>query len=172
MLSDSLTNWLTQSDSIYAILSAASDAEPLRHYQEKEGKQRLYPLYANTEYAVWTQVMPYLVRIPSHSHFFKWVEQTSATDWGWFFTSTASEQELIPYFTALTQAIMPAGDIVFFRYWDTDYLRVIFRSQTLPYNPFIPAISSCWLNGEIFNFQPDLVQPAKNHLGGMLTLRY
>lgn len=163
---ESLSSWLDacpRHQPLYAILSASSEAEPVRHYTEKDGRQPLWPLYADTSYAQWHPVMPYLVRLHRQSRFFEWITQTSSTDWGWLLTADVHESALAAHFRAFTQVLMPDGETVFFRYWETDYLRPIFHSLTEPTNSLIPPMQSCWLNGESFSFQPDTECSAKKN---------
>lgn len=163
-MSDSITHWLDNISSeqmCYAILSAVSELEPIRHYISLDGRNQLHPLYANTPYAQWHAVMPYLVRLSPKSRFWQWIEAAKANDWGWVFSTELSERQLVPYFTALTQVVMPNDEIAFFRYWDTDYLRSIFHFHSQQTNTLLPPITSCWLNHETFDFHADLNQPAK-----------
>lgn len=151
-----LMTWVEQNNStaIYAILSSVSDAEPVRHYTELDGKNMLHPLYANTAYAQWYPVMPYLVRLSPKSRFWQWIETTKSDDWGWLFASESTENELAPYFTSLTQVIMPDGERVFFKYWEQVYLSIILNTLHESTFSLIPSISSIHLNKENFEFHP------------------
>ena len=164
MQSKKFTAWLESlqtTEHLYAIISSTSDVEPVRHYFQLDGREPVYPLYANTPYADWNPVMPYLARLNAGSHFLDWIRETTATDWGWLFTSTSSTEELASHLTSLTQVLMPDHSLVFFRYWDTDYLRAIFHYLNETTSSLLPPMSSCWLNGESFSFQANTEQPAR-----------
>jgi hypothetical protein len=159
-----LQDWLAAlnpDDYLYAVISAASEAEPVRYYFQLDGATIAWPLYANTPYADWHPVMPYLVKLSRTSPFLDWVSTTESTDWGWLFSSTQEADELAPHFSSLTQATMPEGDRVFFRYWDGDYFSLILSHQHEQTCSLIPAISACWVNGHTFSFQPDNTTAAK-----------
>lgn len=163
-LSKPLSGWLTALDPdvhLYAIISAASEAEPVRYYFQRDGATIAWPLYANTHYADWHPVMPYLVKLSRHSPFLDWVNTTEATDWGWLFTSSQEASELAPYFTSLTQATMPEGERVFFRYWDGDYFSLILSHQHEQTCSLLPPMRACWANGHTFTFHPDNTTTAK-----------
>lgn len=146
---------------MYAIISAASDAEAVRYYFQHDGSTIAWPLYANTPYADWHPVMPYLVTLSRASPFLDWINTTEATDWGWLFSSTQEAGELAPHFRSLTQATMPDGEQVFFRYWDGDYFSLILSQQNEHTCALIPAMRACWVNGHTFTFHPDNTAAAK-----------
>jgi hypothetical protein len=159
-----LQGWLAAlnpDEYLYAIISAASEAEPVRYYFQLDGATIAWPLYANTPYADWYPVMPYLMKLSRTSPFLDWVNTTESTDWGWLFSSTQEADELAPHFSSLTQATMPDGDRVFFRYWDADYFSLILSHQHEQTCSLIPAMTACWVNSHTFTFQPDNTSAAK-----------
>ena len=110
MTSEPLTprQWLTDNplrsgESLYAVISSTSDADPLAAYRQRGVVEPSCLLWAETPYADWLPVMPYLLRLTPDSEFIQWVAQTDADDWGWLAISTASPQRITEHLRSLTQ---------------------------------------------------------------------
>lgn len=107
----------------YLILSGTYSQEaaqrPISQYFISEGTDAR-PLWADTAYTAWQEVMPYLVPVSKSSPFLNWIDERSSKEqhWGFGLLSHASIDELACHFKGLTQILMPSGEAVFFRYWD------------------------------------------------------
>lgn len=64
----SLAEWVAvQTSPLYAVLAGASDAAPLQHYYQLDGRHTPRGLYLGTPYHDWLPVMPYLVELDKES---------------------------------------------------------------------------------------------------------
>jgi hypothetical protein len=119
--------WLEQhplktSEQLFAIFSNASAAEPFNAWQRSISVQAPSPIWADTAYAEWEPVMPYVGIVAAGSEFLEWVASTESRDWGWLAVSSASQDVLVEHLRSLTQVLLPNGNAVFFRFWDGRYL--------------------------------------------------
>ena len=74
MISEPLTprQWLEDNplrpgESLYAVISSTSDADPLAAYRQQGGVEPPDKLWADTAYADWLPVMPYLLKLTPDS---------------------------------------------------------------------------------------------------------
>nr|WP_301271383.1 DUF4123 domain-containing protein [Pseudomonas mandelii] len=139
---------LTQSEQLFAIFSSASAAEPFRAWQRSITAQAPSPIWADTAYAEWEAVMPYVGIVAAGSEFLEWVATTESRDWGWLAVSSATSEALVEHFRSLTQALLPNGNAVFFRFWDGRYLLPILQSAEVNAAQLIPVIGRCLINGQ------------------------
>ncbi|OCG46653.1 hypothetical protein A9G35_04740 [Gilliamella sp. Choc5-1] len=145
-----LANWrtitATSSMPLYAVLSNVSDAQAVKNYYITDGSQTPYGLYTGTPYEHWFSVMPMLVRLDEHSPFLDWVNNTEYKDWGWLARSHLPFEDICAHLRSLTQAIMPDGETVFFRYWDGEYLSTMLDYFTDSWQDVLPAFAFYWIN--------------------------
>ena len=150
MLDMPLSNWrtitATSSMPLYAVLSNVSDAQAVKNYYITDGSQTPYGLYTGTPYEHWFSVMPMLVRLDEHSPFLDWVNNTEYKDWGWLARSHLPFEDICAHLRSLTQAIMPDGETVFFRYWDGEYLSIMLDYFTDSWQDVLPAFAFYWIN--------------------------
>ncbi|MCO6538405.1 MAG: DUF4123 domain-containing protein [Gilliamella sp.] len=150
MLDMPLSNWraitATSSMPLYAVLSNVSDAQAVKNYYITDGSQTPYGLYTGTPYEHWFSVMPMLVRLEEHSPFLDWVNNTEYKDWGWLARSHLPFEDICTHLRSLTQAIMPDGETVFFRYWDGEYLSIMLDYFTDSWQDVLPAFAFYWIN--------------------------
>lgn len=139
---------LQPSEQLFAIFSSASAAEPFKAWQRSITVQAPSPIWANTAYAEWEAVMPYVGIVAADSEFLEWVATTESLDWGWLAVSAASHQALVEHLRSLTQALLPNGDKVFFRFWDGRYLLPILQSAEVDSVQLLPLIGRCLINGQ------------------------
>jgi len=131
---------LKPSEHLFAIFSNASDARPPLVAPN--------PIWAETIYAEWDAVMPFVGIVAEDSEFLDWVASTESRDWGWLAVSSASLEVLVEHFCSLTQVLMPDGKAVFFRFWDGRFLLPILQSDEVQSAQLMPVISRGLINGQ------------------------
>nr|WP_242486655.1 DUF4123 domain-containing protein [Pseudomonas sp. TH49] len=131
---------LKSSEQLFAVLSNASDARPPLVAPS--------PIWADTIYAEWDAVMPFVGIVAADSEFLDWVASTESRDWGWLAVSSASLEVLVEHFCSLTQVLMPDGKAVFFRFWDGRFLLPILQSDEVQSAQLMPVISRGLINGQ------------------------
>ncbi|OCG60403.1 DUF4123 domain-containing protein [Gilliamella sp. Fer4-1] len=150
MLAIPLSQWrtitATSAMPLYAVLSNVSDAQAVKNYYITDGSQTPYGLYSGTPYEHWFSVMPMLVRLDEHSPFLDWINNTEHKDWGWLARSHLPFADICAHLRSLTQAIMPDGETVFFRYWDGEYLSIMLDYFTDSWQDVLPAFAFYWIN--------------------------
>lgn len=136
------------SEQLFAIFSSASAAEPFKAWQRSITAQAPSPIWADTAYAEWEAVMPYVGIVPADGEFLEWVAATESRDWGWLAVSCAAQEALVEHLRSLTQVLMPNGNAVFFRFWDGRYLLSVLRSADVNATQLMPVIDRCLINGQ------------------------
>lgn len=131
---------LKPAEQLFAIFSNASDARP--------PLVGLHPIWADTIYAEWDAVMPFVGVVAADSAFLDWVASTESRDWGWLAVSTASLEVVVEHFRSLTQVLMPDGAAVFFRFWDGRFVLPILKSDEVQSAQLMPVISRGLINGQ------------------------
>ncbi|MHC8337185.1 DUF4123 domain-containing protein [Pseudomonas sp. HLT2-19-2] len=139
---------LKPSEQLFAIFSNTSAAEPFKAWQRSSTAQAPSPIWADTAYAEWEPVMPYVGIVAAGSEFLEWVATTESRDWGWLAVSSASQEVLVEHLRSLTQVLLPNGNAVFFRFWDGRYLLPILRSAEVNATQLMPVIGRCLINGQ------------------------
>ena len=139
---------LKPSEQLFAIFSNASAAEPFKAWQRSSTAQAPSPIWADTAYAEWEPVMPYVGIVAAGSEFLEWVATTESRDWGWLAVSSASQEVLVEHLRSLTQVLLPNGNAVFFRFWDGRYLLSILQSADVNATQLMPVIDRCLINGQ------------------------
>jgi hypothetical protein len=139
---------LQPSEQLFAIFSSTSAAEPFKAWQRSITAQAPSPIWADTAYAEWDAVMPFVGIVPADGEFLEWVASTESRDWGWLAVSSASQGVLVDHLRSLTQALLPNGDKVFFRFWDGRFLLPILQSGEVDCAQLLPVISRCLINGQ------------------------
>ncbi|MGG7651739.1 DUF4123 domain-containing protein [Pseudomonas sp. ES4] len=139
---------LKPSEQLFAIFGSASTAEPFKAWQRSIKAQAPSPIWADTAYAEWEPVMPYVGIVAAGSEFLQWVATTESRDWGWLAVSSAPQEVLVEHLRSLTQVLLPNGNAVFFRFWDGRYLLPILRSAEVDATQLMPVIERCLINGQ------------------------
>ncbi|MBS4087379.1 DUF4123 domain-containing protein [Pseudomonas rustica] len=139
---------LNSTEKLFAIFSNASDSEPLKAWQVSAKALAPNPIWADTIYAEWDAVMPYVGIVATDSEFLDWVATTESLDWGWLAVSSASLEVVVEHFRSLTQVLMPDGKTVFFRFWDGRFLLPILQSDAVDSVQLLPVISRGLINGQ------------------------
>jgi hypothetical protein len=139
---------LKSSEQLFAVFSNASAAEPFKAWQRSISAQAPRPIWADTAYAEWELVMPYVGIVAAGSEFLDWVATTESRDWGWLAVSCATQDVLAEHLRNLTQVLLPNGNAVFFRFWDGRYLLPILRSAEVNATQLMPVIGRCLINGQ------------------------
>ena len=131
---------LKPAEQLFAIFSNASDARP-----PLVGP---HPIWADTIYAEWDAVMPFVGIVAADSAFLDWIASTESRDWGWLAVSSASLEVVVEHFRSLTQVLMPDGAAVFFRFWDGRFVLPILKSDEVQSAQLMPVISRGLINGQ------------------------
>ncbi|QYY82507.1 DUF4123 domain-containing protein [Pseudomonas germanica] len=134
---------LKTSEQLFAVFSNASEAKPPAAWRETAS-----PIWAETIYAEWDAVMPYVGIVAADSEFLHWIATNGSQDWGWLAVSSASLEEVVAHFRSLTQVLMPGGKTVFFRFWDGRFLLPILQADEVDAAQLFPLIGRCLINGQ------------------------
>ncbi|QXI06736.1 DUF4123 domain-containing protein [Pseudomonas tensinigenes] len=134
---------LKTSEQLFAVFSNANEAKPPVAWRDTAS-----PIWAETIYAEWDAVMPYVGIVATDSEFLHWVTTTESQDWGWLAVSSASLEEVVAHFRSLTQVLMPGGKTVFFRFWDGRFLLPILQANEVDAAQLFPLIERCLINGQ------------------------
>jgi hypothetical protein len=166
--SDRLTpkDWLAQQplqsgERLYLIISAASDAEPLKPFYQQDAAPQLQPIWSGTPYADWLPVMPYLAEISPNASFLQWITETDALDWGWLAVSTCAPETVLEHLRSLTQVKMPDATEVFFRFWDGRHFHPIIEGLGATAGELLPVFQRYLINGQTLEVGRRAVPPAK-----------
>ena len=139
---------LKPSEQLFAVFSNASDAEPFKAWQRSITAQAPSPIWADTAYAEWEPVMPYVGTVAGGSEFLEWAATTESRDWGWLAVASVSQDVLVKHLRSLTQVLLPNGNAVFFRFWDGRYLLPILQSIDVNATQLMPVIDRVLINGQ------------------------
>lgn len=168
MPSDRLTpkDWLAQQplqtgERLYLIISAASDAEPLKPFYQQDTAPQLVPIWSGTPYADWLPVMSYLAEISPNASFLQWITETDALDWGWLAVSTSAPETVLEHLRSLTQVKMPDATEVFFRFWDGRHFHPTIEGLGASAGELLPVFQRYLINGQILEVGRRAVPPAK-----------
>ena len=139
---------LQPSEQLFAIFSNASTAGPFEVWRHSSPAKIPSPIWADTAYAEWEAVMPFVVTVAADSEFLQWVATTVSRDWGWLAVSSASQEVLIEHLRSLTQVLLPNGSTVFFRFWDGRYVLSMLQNAEVNGAQLLPVIERCLINGQ------------------------
>ena len=139
---------LEPSEQLFAVFGNASSAEPFNAWQRSSPLHAPSPIWADTAYAEWEPVMPYVGIVAAGSEFLDWVATTESRDWGWLAVSSSPQDVLIEHLRSLTQVFLPNGNAVFFRFWDGHYLLPILQSAEVDVTQLLPVVGRCLINGQ------------------------
>ncbi|QVW23800.1 DUF4123 domain-containing protein [Pseudomonas hormoni] len=139
---------LESSEQLYAVFGSASSAEPFKVWQSCSLLHSPSPIWADTAYAEWEAVMPYVGIVAAGSEFLQWADTAESQDWGWLAVSSAPQDVLVEHLRSLTQVLLPNGNAVFFRFWDGRYLLPILQSAEVNATQLMPVIERCLINGQ------------------------
>ncbi|WP_025122865.1 MULTISPECIES: DUF4123 domain-containing protein [unclassified Serratia (in: enterobacteria)] len=156
-----LQDWVrnTAGTQLYAVLANTNGAEGIKAYYREDGNRTPFGLYANTQYANWSEVMPVLVALDDGSPFLRWVAETPLRNWGWLARSPLPQTTIADHLHGLTKVILPDGKEVFFRYWDGQYLPCYLKYYGDHWSNILPVFSDYWINGRALTcpVKPDAV---------------
>lgn len=154
MTSDAITpqQWLAKiplrpGEHLYAVISSTSTAQPLAAWRQHEF-QPAVPLWANTPYADWLPVMPWLLCLTGTEAFLNWAAHTDAQDWGWLAISSAPPELIAEHLRGLTQVFTAPSDAVFFRFWDGRYFFTVLQQLGATTSDVLPVFDRYWVNGQ------------------------
>lgn len=154
MPSDSLSTkqWLEQhppapDEYLYVVLSNASDANPLARYYQIATPTAPIPIWSDTPYAGWKEVMPYVDQLAADSPLLDWIDSCEEQDWGWLAVSRCPPEVVAEHLRGLTQVIMPDRTEVFFRFWDGRHLLPILSYLGGASAEVLPVFERYWING-------------------------
>lgn len=139
---------LEANEQLFAIFGDASDAAPFKAWRNTSPLNAPAPIWADTAYAEWEAVMPYVALVASGSAFLDWVAATESNDWGWLVVSCEPQKRLVEHLRGLTQVLLPDGSAVFFRFWDGRYLQPILHSAEVDAARLLPFARRCLINGQ------------------------
>ena len=136
------------SEQLFAVFGSTSAAQTFKAWQRSNPQQAPRPIWADTAYAEWEAVMPYVGIVAADSEFLQWVATTESLDWGWLAVSSAPLEAVIEHLRSLTQVLLPNGSAVFFRFWDGRYLLPILQACEVDAAQLMPLIGRCLINGQ------------------------
>lgn len=139
---------LEPSEQLFAVFGNASSAEPFKAWQRSSPAHAPSPIWADTVYAEWQPVMPYVGLVEPGSGFLDWVAGTGSHDWGWLAVASSPQEALVEHLRSLTQVLLPNGNAVFFRFWDGRYLLPTLLSGEVNAKQLMPVIRRCLVNGQ------------------------
>lgn len=159
--------WLTQQplqkhERLYLIISAASDADALKTLRMSAPTHELMPIWGDTPYATWQQVMPYVTELQPNSTFLMWIAETEALDWGWLAVSRCEPNEVLGHLRSLTQVKMPGGANVFFRFWDGRHIHPILEGLGDAAGNMLPVFERYLINGKPLDVSPKRIPAVRN----------
>ncbi|MEZ1317210.1 DUF4123 domain-containing protein [Pseudomonas fluorescens] len=141
---------LAPGEQVFAVFGDASSAEPFNAWCGSSPVHAPAAIWADTAYAGWRAVMPYVAIVDVDGGFLQWVATTESTDWGWLLISCAPQNLLVEHLRSLTQVLLPDGSAVFFRFWDGRYLQSIIQCAEVDAADLLPAVARCLINGQAF----------------------
>ncbi|MDD0844774.1 DUF4123 domain-containing protein [Pseudomonas sp. Gutcm_11s] len=148
----SVRDWLEaewrEGQRLYVVMGNASEANPLQAYYQQDSACLPQPIWGDTPYAGWQEVMPYLGELDSGSSFLDWVDEVPNRDWGWLALSFHEPSSVLDHLRSLTQVLMPDGAEVFFRHWDGSHLLPILRHLGDASNELLPIFDHLLVNGQ------------------------
>jgi len=151
---------LQPGEQLYAVFSNASAAGPLAAWR-RSMTAAASPIWADTPYAGWEAVMPYVGVVAADSAFLDWIAAGDSLDWGWLAVSSACQDTLARHLCGLTQVLLPGGQSVFFRFWDGRYLQPILQSPEVEAGLLLPLVSRCLINGQTLEIVGNTQRPAR-----------
>ena len=153
---------LQKDERLYLIVSAASDAEPLKPFYQHDTAPQLLPIWSGTPYADWKPVMPYLAEITPNAGFLSWIAETDALDWGWLAVSTCDPDLVMEHLRSLTQVRMPDATEVFFRFWDGRHIYPILHGLGDKAGQLMPMFERYLINGQTLEIGPRALPKVKD----------
>ncbi|WP_415896096.1 DUF4123 domain-containing protein [Neptuniibacter sp. PT34_22] len=146
---DQLEEKNSEQNNYFCVLSGTSKINGLENFYTLGGSGAK-PLWLNTPYADWEEVMPYLVNIDSDSPFIDWLEaqQQVFPDWGLLVASSYGFDEIFTHFESLTKVLTPSGKEVFFRYWDAPQSQPVLALSDEPNRAELMGPVSYWLSSQ------------------------
>ncbi|BBP56986.1 DUF4123 domain-containing protein [Pseudomonas sp. St316] len=147
-------------EQLFAIFSNVSSAGVLSAWRRSMNSQAS-PIWADTPYAEWESVMPYVGLVSANSGFLDWIVATDSLDWGWLAVSGVDQQTLAEHLRGLTQVLLPGGKPVFLRFWDGRFMGPILQSTEVEAGQLLPVIKRCLINGRSLEVVGNAQRPAQ-----------
>jgi hypothetical protein len=151
---------LQASEQLFALFSNASSAGALSAWRRSMATTPT-PIWADTPYAGWEAVMPYVGLVRADSEFLDWIATTDSLDWGWLAVSRADQEDLAEHLRGLTQVLLPGGKAVFLRFWDGRFMGPVLQSTAVDAGQLLPVINRCLINGRSLEFVGNVQRPAR-----------
>lgn len=151
---------LQASEQLFVIFSNASRAGALAAWQRSMAATPT-AIWADTPYAEWEAVMPYVGLVRTDCGFLDWIAATDSLDWGWLAVSCASQETLAEHLRGLTQVLLPGGKPVFLRFWDGRFMGPILQSTAVDAGELLPVINRCLINARSFELVGNPRRPAR-----------
>jgi len=151
---------LQASEQLFAIFSNASSAGALAAWRRSMAATPT-AIWADTPYAEWEAVMPYVGLVRADCGFLDWVAATDSLDWGWLAVSCASQETLAEHLRGLTQVLLPGGKPVFLRFWDGRFMGPLLQSTAVDGGELLPVINRCLINGQSIELVGNVQRPAR-----------
>ena len=149
---------LMAGEQIFAVLGAASDAEPTQAWRALADGAPLHPLWAGTAYAAWDEVVPSVGIVEPGSPFLGWAASTHASDWGWLAVSSCPLETVVGHLQSLTKVYLPDGKQVFLRFWDgAQFLPILQQAG----GEILPVFQRYLINGQPLSVTTGPVTAAK-----------
>jgi len=133
---------------LYLVLSDASEAKPLAALRRIGSPLAPLPIWRDTPYADWFEVMPHLLELTAQSSFLSWIADTGYQDWGWLAVSSNTPEQLVAHLRGLTQVKLPTGNPVFFRFWDGRQWLPTLDFLGAEAGELLPGVSRYLINGQ------------------------
>ncbi|MBD9425937.1 DUF4123 domain-containing protein [Pseudomonas sp. PDM15] len=163
----SVRDWLEaewrEGQRLYVVMGNASEANPLQAYYQQDSVSLPLPIWSDTPYASWQEVMPYLGELQPDSSFFDWVDEAPSQDWGWLALSAHEPDLVLDHLRSLTQVLMPDGTEVFFRHWDGSHLLPILRFLSDAAGELLPVFDQLLINGQALSIATSTLPVQRNY---------
>ncbi|WP_371316712.1 DUF4123 domain-containing protein [Pseudomonas gingeri] len=170
MNSECLTpeRWLAQApmaphERLYLVFSDASAAKPLAALRRIGSATAPLPIWRDTPYADWLEVMPHVLELTVHSPFLSWIADSEYRDWGWLAVSSNTPEQVVAHLRGLTQVKLPAGGPVFFRFWDGRQWLPTLDFLGTEASQLLPGLSHYLINGQARSLAHSLKAEAKTY---------
>ena len=145
--------WLTHcpllpNQQIFAVLGSASDAKPLDAWRALAAGITPQAIWADSAYASWEEVMPYVGIVEPNSAFLDWAATTESSDWGWLAVSSSPLEAVVAHLQSLTKVYLPEGQEAFLRFWDGAHFLPILQKLGDEAGKVLPVFQRYLVNGK------------------------
>ncbi len=160
--------WLAQvpmapHERLYLVCSDASAAKPLAALRRIGSPVTPLPIWRDTPYADWLEVMPHVLELTAHSPFLSWIAAIEYRDWGWLAVSSNTPEQVVAHLRGLTQVKLPTGNPVFFRFWDGRQWLPTLDFLGAEASELLPGLSRYLINGQARSLANSVKGEAKTY---------